>query len=65
MYSDFKRFLIGKPLQNEAENEQKYGILWGLPILASDAISSVAYAGQEILLVLLDRKSTRLNSSHT
>jgi len=53
MYSDFKRFLIGKPLQNEAENEQKYGILWGLPILASDAISSVAYAGQEILLVLL------------
>ncbi|HEX2947665.1 MAG TPA: APC family permease [Clostridia bacterium] len=53
MYSDFKRFLIGKPLQNEAEGEQKYGILWGLPILASDAISSVAYAGQEILLVLL------------
>ena len=26
---------------------------WGLPILSSDAISSVAYAGQEILSVLL------------
>ncbi len=28
-------------------------MLWGLPILASDAISSVAYAGEQILLVLL------------
>jgi len=29
------------------------GILWGLPILSSDAISSVAYAGQEMLMVLI------------
>lgn len=27
--------------------------MWGLPILSSDAISSVAYAGQEMLIVLI------------
>ena len=53
MFKDMKRVLIGKPLKNEAAGEERYGILWGLPILASDAISSVAYAGQEVLLVLL------------
>lgn len=53
MFRNIKRFLIGRPLKNEAAGDEKFGILWGLPILASDAISSVAYAGQEILLVLL------------
>jgi len=53
MLKNFKRVLIGRPLKNEAMGEEKYGILWGLPILASDAISSVAYAGQEILMVLI------------
>lgn len=28
-------------------------MLWGIPVFASDAISSVSYAGEEILLVLL------------
>ncbi|MCR4435077.1 MAG: APC family permease [Clostridiales bacterium] len=53
MLDSVKRFLIGRPLKNEALNEEKYGILWGLPILASDALSSVAYASEEILLVLV------------
>lgn len=48
-----KRVLIGKPLKNNDLEGEKFGILWGLPILSSDAISSVAYAGQEILLVLV------------
>lgn len=48
-----KRLLIGKPLENEALKDEKYSIFWGLPILASDAISSVAYAIEEILLVLI------------
>jgi amino acid transporter len=52
MFKDLKRILIGRPLKNEALHGEKFGILWGLPILSSDAISSVAYAGQEILLVL-------------
>lgn len=53
MFKKVRRVLVGKPLKNEALNEQKMGVLWGLPILASDAISSVAYAGQEVLAVLL------------
>lgn len=52
MFKALKRILIGRPLKNEALHGEKFGILWGLPILSSDAISSVAYAGQEILLVL-------------
>lgn len=53
MGKGIKRFFIGRPLKNEALGEEKFGILWGLPILASDAISSVAYASEEILLVLV------------
>ncbi|MBC7960435.1 MAG: APC family permease, partial [Vallitaleaceae bacterium] len=53
MIKRFKRLLIGEPLRNDAANDEKFGILWGLPILSSDAISSVAYAGQEILMVLI------------
>ena len=53
MYKKLRRLLVGKPLKNEALNEQKFGVVWGLPILSSDAISSVAYAGQEVLMVLI------------
>ncbi len=53
MRKGIKRVLIGRPLKNEALADEKYGVLWGLPILSSDAISSVAYAGQEILTVLV------------
>lgn len=53
MLSKIKRLLIGRPLKNEDIHGQKYGVMWGLPILASDAVSSVAYASEEILLVLV------------
>ena len=53
MLKQIKRVLIGKPLKNTALKGEKMGILWGLPILSSDAISSVAYAGQEMLIVLI------------
>lgn len=53
MYKKIRRVLVGRPLKNEALNDQKMGVLWGLPILSSDAISSVAYAGQEVLMVLI------------
>lgn len=45
--------LIGKPLRSSELQAQRYGVLWGLPVLSSDAISSVAYATEEILLVLV------------
>ncbi len=33
--------------------EEKLNVFWGMPILSSDSISSVAYAVEEILLVLV------------
>lgn len=53
MFKKIRRFLIGKPLKNSELKDQRLGVLWGLPILSSDAISSVAYAGQEMLMVLI------------
>jgi amino acid transporter len=53
MFSIFKRLLIGKALKTEELSHEKYNVFWGLPVLSSDAISSVAYAGEEILWVLI------------
>ncbi len=53
MGNKLKSLLIGRPLKNEALEGEKFGVLWGLPILSSDAISSVAYANQQMLEVLL------------
>ena len=48
-----KDILLGKPLKNNEISHEKLSRLWGLPIMASDAVSSVAYAIEEILLVLI------------
>lgn len=48
-----KRFLIGKPLKSALLKHEKYNVFWGLSILSCDAISSIAYAGEQILLVLV------------
>ena len=44
---------IGKPLSDDQLSGEKFRVLWGLPIYSSDTISSVAYAGEEVLVVLL------------
>ena len=46
------RFLIGKRLETEAEAEERVSVATGLPILASDNISSSAYATEEAMRVL-------------
>lgn len=53
MVKQFKQFLIGRPLENAELKDEKYNVRWGLPILSSDAISSVAYAGEEMLFVMI------------
>jgi len=50
---NIKDVLLGRPLKNNELAHEKLSKLWGLPILASDAVSSVAYAIEEILLVLI------------
>lgn len=50
---DVKELLLGKPKKNNEISHEKLSRLWGLPVMASDAVSSVAYAIEEILLVLV------------
>lgn len=49
---DLRRRLIGSPLPTSAHHEERYSNAEALAILSSDALSSVAYATQEIVLVL-------------
>lgn len=51
--SSIKRFLIGRPLKSAALGEQKLNKTKALAILSSDALSSVAYGPEQILLVLI------------
>jgi amino acid transporter len=48
-----KRLLIGDPLASEAIDEHLLRKRMALPIFASDALSSVAYAPQELVMILL------------
>lgn len=51
--TEAKRLLIGEPLPSQKLNEQLLPKRLALPIFASDALSSVAYAPQELLMILL------------
>lgn len=53
MKSSFKRYVIGKPLRSDALGEQKLSKTKALAILSSDALSSVAYGPEQILIVLM------------
>jgi hypothetical protein len=48
-----RRLLLGKPLHTEMALAHRLPLLMALPLFASDALSSIAYATQEILRVLL------------
>ena len=52
MVSLAKRILIGRPIATSEEGHQRLRKRVALPIFASDAISSTAYATDEIVLVL-------------
>ncbi|MCL2745484.1 MAG: APC family permease [Coriobacteriia bacterium] len=48
-----KHRLLGKPLDSAGIESTKLSWFWGLPQFAGNAVSSVAYAIEEILLVLV------------
>ncbi|MBD1922372.1 APC family permease [Microcoleus sp. FACHB-831] len=52
-YSGLKRVLIGESLPTSAHAEERLSNAAALAVLSSDALSSVAYATEEILLVLV------------
>ena len=51
--SALKRFFIGKPIANSEDSHHRLSKKIALPVFASDAISSTAYATEEILIVFL------------
>ncbi|MCU1399366.1 MAG: Amino acid permease [Acidimicrobiales bacterium] len=53
MASSLKRILLGKPLASADEQHQRLSKKVALPVFSSDAISSTAYATEEILRVFL------------
>ncbi len=53
VFANLERLLIGKSLKTNELKSEKFNVFWGFPVLSSDAISSVAYAGEEILWVLV------------
>ncbi|HEY3411524.1 MAG TPA: APC family permease [Armatimonadota bacterium] len=55
-----RRWLIGRPIASERAGEERLGKLLALPIFASDALSSVAYATGEIMAALLLAGSNKL-----
>ncbi|MFM9264580.1 APC family permease [Tychonema sp. BBK16] len=62
-YSRLKRVLLGESLPTSASIHERLSNATGLAVLASDALSSVAYATQETLLVLLLAGSSSLSLS--
>jgi amino acid transporter len=51
-FQTVKRLLVGRPMQSERLGHTLLPKKIALPVFASDALSSVAYATQEVLLVL-------------
>ncbi len=56
MFGVLKRLLVGRPIPTFKGHHERLGVLAGLAVLSSDALSSVAYATEEILRVLRGRR---------
>lgn len=53
MYTKIKRLLFGRPLPTHQEQHERLSIPLALAVFASDALSSTAYATEEILIALV------------
>ena len=53
MFSEIKRLLVGKPLANEQLAHERLPKRTALAVFSSDALSSVAYATEAILIALM------------
>lgn len=58
-----KRVLLGTPIPTALAKHERLGRLTGLAVFASDALSSTAYATEEILLVLVLAGTAALDTS--
>src|SRR5207244_1204929 len=55
-----KRILVGRPIPTDLAMHERLSPATGLAVFASDALSSVAYATEEILLILVLAGGTAL-----
>jgi amino acid transporter len=53
LLSQFKRLVVGKPIPSHLAHHERLSRITGLAVLSSDPLSSVAYATEEILRVLV------------
>jgi amino acid transporter len=53
LFSQLKRFVVGKPIPSHLAHHERLSRVTGLAVLSSDPLSSVAYATEEILRVLI------------
>ena len=53
LYSQLKRLVVGKPIPSHLAHHERLSRVTGLAVLSSDALSSVAYATEQILRVLI------------
>ena len=50
--SQVKRLFVGAPIPSHLAHRERFSRVTGLAVLSSDALSSVAYATEEVLRVL-------------
>src|SRR5689334_23700827 len=53
LFSHTKQLLVGKPIPSHLAHHERLSRFTGLAVLSSDPLSSVAYATEEILRVLI------------
>jgi amino acid transporter len=53
LFPSLKRFVVGKPIPSSLAHHERLSRVTGLAVLSSDALSSVAYATEEIVRVLV------------
>ncbi|MCU0490486.1 MAG: APC family permease [Chloroflexaceae bacterium] len=63
MVTQLKRFLVGEPIATEHQHNERLSKVTALAVFSSDALSSVAYATEAILAVLLLAGSVALGLS--
>jgi len=59
-FARFKQILVGRTLPSDAEKHERLTKIKALAVFSSDAISSSAYATEEILIVLVAAGSTAI-----
>lgn len=48
-----RRVILGKPIHSAREQHERLSLFYGLPVFASDALSSAAYATEAIVSILI------------